>query len=139
MTKEELIVLLNTDLSLEYSAAVQYIQHQAAIKGAKYQSIQKELIIHANEEIGHAILLADQINYLGGTPTIEVGERKVSPDNKTMLEQDLAGEQDAVNRYKTRIRQARELELYGLARVLEDILIMEEEHERDIANALDLE
>jgi len=138
MTKEEMIGLLNKDLSLEYSAAVQYIQHQAVLKGAKYQSIQKELIVHANEEIGHAIQLADQIAYLGGTPTIEVGERHISEDGEEMLKQDLAGEKDAVARYRVRIAQARDMGEFGLARVLEDILIMEEEHERDIASALDM-
>lgn len=138
MTKEELIDLLNKDLTLEYSAAIQYIQHQAVLTGAKYQSIQKELIVHANEEIGHAIQLAEQIAYLGGTPTIEVGERLVSDNGEEMLKQDLAGEKDAVARYRVRIGQARDMGEFGLARVLEDILIMEEEHERDIASALDM-
>jgi len=138
MTKEEMIDLLNKDLTLEYSAAIQYIQHQAVLKGAKYQSIQKELIVHANEEIGHAIQLADQIAYLGGTPTIEIGERLIADDGEEMLKQDLAGEKDAVARYRVRIAQARDMGEFGLARVLEDILIMEEEHERDIASALDM-
>lgn len=137
MDKNSLIDLLNKDLALEYSAAVQYIQHQSLVKGAKYQSIQKELIIHANEEIGHAIQLADQIAYLGGTPTIEVAERHTSGTSEEMLKQDLEGETDAVKRYKARIVQARELGEFGLARVLEDILIMEEEHERDLQAALD--
>lgn len=137
MTKQELIELINKDLTLEYAAAVQYIQHQSLVKGAKYQSIQKELIIHANEEIGHAIQLADQISYLGGTPTIEVAERYTAETSEEMLQQDLAGETDAVKRYKARIVQARDLGEFGLARVLEDILIMEEEHERDLQAALE--
>jgi len=47
ITKKELIDLLNKDLALEYTAIVQYTQHQGALKGAMYQSIQKELIIHS--------------------------------------------------------------------------------------------
>jgi ferritin-like protein len=43
ITKEELIGLLNKDLGLEYTAMVQYTQHQCTLKGAMYQSIQKEL------------------------------------------------------------------------------------------------
>ena len=136
MTKDELIVLLNNDLALEYSAAVQYIQHAAKVTGAQYQSIQKELIIHANEEIGHAVTLAGQIAYLGGDPTVNVGERRVSDDTVEMLKQDLAGEQDAVKRYKERVKQAEEIGEYGLKRALEDILIMEEEHARDLSAAL---
>jgi len=37
-----------------------------------YQSIQKELIIHAQEELQHATILAAQIDYLGGVPTVDV-------------------------------------------------------------------
>ncbi len=51
-----------------------------------------------------------------------------------MLRQDLEGEVDAVARYRaTRRPMLRE---YGLRRALEDILIMEEEHVRDLQNAL---
>ena len=53
-----------------------------------------------------------------------------------MLKQDLAGEQDAVKRYKERVKQAEEIGEYGLKRALEDILIMEEEHARDLSAAL---
>ena len=136
MTKEELIDLLNGDLAKEYAAAVQYVQHAALLTGAQYQAMQKELIVHANEEIGHAVTLADLISYLGGTPTVEVDERHTSDGTEEMLKQDLAGEQDAVKRYKERIEQARELGEHGLARALEDILIMEEEHEKDLLAAL---
>jgi bacterioferritin len=136
MKKEEIIGLLNKDLSMEYAAAVQYIQHAAKITGAEFQSIQKELVVHANEEIGHAIVLAEQIAFLGGDPTIEVAERYVSDDSVKMLKQDLDGELDAVRRYKERIAQAEEIGEYGLKRALEDILIMEEEHARDLQAAL---
>jgi bacterioferritin (cytochrome b1) len=39
ITKDELIDLLNKDLSLEHTAMVQYIQHQGVWKGTTYQSI----------------------------------------------------------------------------------------------------
>lgn len=136
MSKEEIIDLLNGDLSREYGAAVQYIQHAAKVTGAQYQSIQKELIVHANEEIGHAVILAEQIASLGGDPTVDVADRHVSNDTPEMLKQDLEGELGAVKRYKERIAQANELGEYGLKRALEDILIMEEEHARDLQTAL---
>ncbi|EKD63455.1 MAG: hypothetical protein ACD_51C00278G0008 [uncultured bacterium] len=138
MTKNEIIELLNKDLSLEFAAAIQYIQHAAKITGAEYQSIQKELIIHANEEMGHANVLAEQIAYMGGEPTLDVGDRRTAGDSGEMLKQDLEGERDAVKRYKMRVEQARSIGEFGLARALEDILIMEEEHERDLMAALGL-
>jgi bacterioferritin len=51
VTLEKLIDLLNMDLELEYSAAIQYINHVAVMTGAAYGDIIKELKIHANEEI----------------------------------------------------------------------------------------
>ena len=60
---EKLIDLLNMDLELEYAAAIQYINHAAVMTGAAYGDITKELKIHANEEISHAMILSDQINY----------------------------------------------------------------------------
>jgi len=136
ITKEQLIELLNKDLALEYTAIVQYTQHQGVLKGAMYQSMQKELIIHAQEELQHATILAGQIDYLGGTPAIDVPPAKRSSDSVTMLQQDLEGENDAIARYIARIKQAEELNLYHLAQQLRTILAMEQEHAMDLEQAL---
>ncbi len=136
ISKEHLIRELNKDLEWEYAAAVQYVQHASVLTGAQYEGIKKELIIHSQEEMQHAVMLAEQIDFLGGTPTIDVERRGIAPDATTMLQQDLAGEDNAITRYKERIRQAEELQEYGLRRVLEDILIQEEEHKRDLLDAL---
>ncbi|MFO7594508.1 MAG: ferritin-like domain-containing protein [Pseudomonadota bacterium] len=136
ITKEKLIQELNKDLELEYAAAVQYVQHAAVLTGAQYEGIKKELVIHSQEEMQHAVMLSEQIDFLGGVPTIDVEQRDVAEDAKTMLEQDLAGEDNAIRRYKVRIGQAEELREYGLRRLLEDILIQEEEHKRDLLDAL---
>ncbi|MFA5242552.1 MAG: ferritin-like domain-containing protein [Sulfuricella sp.] len=136
ITKKKLIEELNKDLEWEYAAAVQYVQHAAAISGAQYDSIQKELIIHSQEEMQHAVMLSEQIDFLGGVPTVNVEKREISSDSKEMLKQDLWGEDNAIKRYKERIAQAEELREYGLRRVLEDILIQEEEHKRDLSNAI---
>lgn len=136
VTKKQLIDLLNKDLALEYTAIVQYTQHQGCLKGAMYQNIQKELVIHAQEELAHATILAAQIDYLGGIPTVDVPKAKFSKDNVTMLKQDLAGENDAIARYIQRIKQAEALNLYHLAQQLRTILTMEQEHAMDLEQAL---
>ncbi len=137
ISKGELIKKLNKDLEWEYAAAVQYIQHAAVLTGPKYTDIQKELVVHANEEIAHAISLAEQIDFLGGVPTIDVEKREISSDAVEILKQDLAGEKSAIDNYKERIAEAESLREYGLRRILEDILIQEEEHFRDISAALE--
>ncbi|PIQ89089.1 MAG: ferritin [Candidatus Omnitrophica bacterium CG11_big_fil_rev_8_21_14_0_20_42_13] len=136
ITKEKLIDLLNKDLGLEYTACVQYTQHQGVLKGAMYQSIQKELIIHAQEELAHATILASQIDYLGGFPTVNIPEPKTSKENIEMLKEDLDGENDAIARYITRIKQAEELNLFHLAQQLRNILAVEQEHAMDLEQAL---
>jgi bacterioferritin len=136
ITKEKLLDLLNNDLSLEYTACVQYTQHQACLKGAMYQNIQKELVIHAQEELAHALILAGQIDYLGREPTAVMMPAKVSSDNIEMLTQDLAGENDAIARYIARIQQAEALNLYHLAQQLRNILAVEQEHAMDLEQAL---
>jgi bacterioferritin len=136
ITKEQLIANLNGDLAWEYAALVQYVQHAAVITGAEYESIVQELIVHANEEMQHAISLSDQIDFLGGVPAVDVQKIETSDDSTVMLEQDLAGEFNAIARYKERIAQAEALREYGLRRALEDILIIEEEHARDLMTVL---
>ncbi len=136
ITIEKLIDLLNMDLELEYSAAIQYINHAAVMTGAAYGDIIKELKIHANEEVGHAMILADQIDYLEGSPSVNVGKIKTSKDNVQMLQQDLDAEEDAIRRYKMRIEQAEQLKEFALAQQLRNILAVEQEHAMDLKQAL---
>jgi bacterioferritin len=136
VTIEKLIELLNMDLELEYSAAIQYINHAAVMTGAAYGDIIKELKIHTNEEIQHAMILADQIDYLRGSPSVNVGEIHTSNNNDEMLQTDLDGEEDAIKRYKIRIEQAEQLKEFALAQQLRNILAMEQEHAMDLRQAL---
>jgi len=137
ITKKKLLELLNKDLEWEYAAAIQYVQHATVITGAQYESIQKELVIHSQEEMQHAVMLSEQIDYLGGTPTVNVEKIEVSKASLKMLKQDLKGEQHAIDSYKERIAQAESLREYGLRRILEDILIQEEEHKRDLMTVVE--
>ena len=135
--KEKLLEELNKDLEWEYAAAIQYIQHATLITGAQYDSIIEELIVHSQEEMQHAMMLSEQIDFLGGIPSVDVEKRETSKNSLKMLNQDLAGEEMAINRYKERISQAEERRDYGLRRILEDILIQEEEHKRDLLKVVE--
>ena len=134
--KQSFIAGLNKALEWEYAAAVQYVQHASVITGPEYDSIGKELVVHSNEEMGHAVIVAEIISDLGGVPTIDVEKREISEDSITMLKQDLAGEELAISMYKELIKMAEELEEYALRRKLEDILMDEEEHRRDLLSSL---
>ena len=136
ITIDNLIELLNRDLELEFSAAIQYINHAAVMKGAAFGDIIKELKIHATEEMMHATILADQIDYLKGKPSVGVGKILIADDNTMMLKQDLEGEEDAIRRYKLRIDQAEQLKEFALSQQLRTILGMEQEHAMDLERAL---
>jgi bacterioferritin len=136
ISMEELIRLLNKDLSLEYTACIQYVQHSGVMTGAQYGDIIKELKIHASEELAHALTLAEYIDFFGGFPTVEMPTPETSAENDMMLRQDLAGELDAIKRYKIRIEQAEELKEFALAQALRQILGIEQEHAMDLKAAL---
>ena len=104
--------------------------------GAQYGDIIKELKIHATEELDHALTLAEYIDFFGGTPTVEMPTPETSDENDEMLRQDLAGELDAIKRYKIRIEQAEELKEFALAQALRQILAVEQEHAMDLKGAL---
>ncbi len=140
MTKQQLkklIADLNKDLAYEYQAAIQYVQHASVISGAQFEGIQKELVVHSQEEMQHAMMLSEQIDFLGGVPGVDVEQPLTSGKSVEMLEQDLEGEETAIRRYKQRVAQAEKLKEFGLRRILEDILIQEEEHKRDLLTALE--
>jgi bacterioferritin len=132
VTKEDLIEGLQGDLILEYTAALQYYQHYAVMRGAAYDNIRQHLKEHAEEEIEHSVVIADRIAQLGGVPDVSLGEIKKSAKSSEMLLQDLEDEHTAVARYKERIVQAMSLGEYGLADELMDILQDEEEHVQDL-------
>lgn len=139
ITREKLISLLNEDLAGEYQAIISYVIYSQVLKGAEYMKIADELKIHAAEELSHALIIAKQIDYLGGMPTTEVKTVKTSQDAKAMLRFDLENENDTVRRYRARIRQCEALGEYAMAEQIRTILVQEQEHQIDLATALGIE
>lgn len=136
VTREQLIALLNEDITLEYAAAIQYIQHYSVMQGAQFDAIRVHLLEHAEDEIEHATKLSDRVNYMGGVPVANQALSKTSANAVEMLQQDLHDEGVAVARYKERLEQAFLLKEYGLVEVLQGILVDEEEHENDLETTL---
>lgn len=128
ITHENLIVLLNMDFELEEAAALQYIHHAAMLTGAAYRHVSMTLRAFAYRKLKHAMILAEAIHYLGGCPTLRVGNVHTSEYNEDMLVYDFEDEQDAVGRYKVRIEQAEQLKEIALAKHLWAILRAEQQH-----------
>src|SRR4051812_13483931 len=98
-TRADLVAALNDDLSREYQAIIAYVVYSQSIKGAQYMSIKEELQKHAKEELAHAITIAKNIDYLGGTPTATPKPVKTSEKAVDMLRFDLDNENDTVRNY----------------------------------------
>lgn len=133
---EQMIALLNEDLAREYQAIIAYVVYSQVLKGAQYMSIAQELEKHAREELEHALIIARQIDYLGGMPGVTPKAVKTSKDAEEMLHFDLDNENDTVRNYRERVRQCEELGEYAMAENIRDILVQEQDHQIDLATAL---
>lgn len=136
LTRKQLINLLNEDLSREYQAIIAYVVYSKVLKGAQYMAIADELELHAKEELEHALTIADQIDYLGGMPTATAKEVKLSDKAEDMLRFDLENENVTIRNYRQRIRQCEDLGEYAIAERIRQILMQEQEHQKDLATAL---
>ena len=135
VSREQLVALLNEDLSREYQAIIAYVVYSQVLKGAEYMSIADQLEKHAAQELQHALTVARQIDYLGGMPTVQPKPVKTS-DKAEMLRFDLNNENETVRNYRQRVRQCEALGEYALAEQIRQILVQEQDHQIDLATAL---
>ena len=136
ITREQLVNLLNEDLSREYQAIIAYVVYSQVLKGAQYMSIAGELEKHAQQELQHALIVAKQIDYLGGMPTVTPKAVKTSEKAEDMLRFDLDNENETIRNYRERVRQCEALGEYAMAEHIREILVNEQEHQIDLATAL---
>lgn len=139
VTRKELIELLNEDLAREYQAIIAYVNYSQVLKGAAYMTIAEELERHAAEELNHALIIAKQIDYLGGMPTVRPKAVKVSEQPEEMLRFDLQNENETVKNYRARVRQCEELGEFAIAEHIREILKDEQDHQIDLATALGID
>ncbi len=139
LTRKKLIELLNEDLSREYQAIIAYVNYSQVLKGAQYMNIAAELAVHATEELAHAIILANHIDYLGGMPTVVPQHVKTSEKATDMLEFDLQNEKDTIANYRRRVKQCEELNEYSISESIRGILVQEQDHLTSLATALGID
>jgi bacterioferritin len=136
ITREQLVQYLNEDLAREYQAIIAYVVYSQVLKGPEYMGIAQELEKHAKQELEHALIIAKQIDYLGGKPTV-TPKPVATPDGaEGMLEADLKNENETVRNYRERINHCESLGLYAMAENIREILKNEQEHQIDLATAL---
>jgi len=135
-SRQELIDALNEDLAREYQAIIAYVVYSQVLKGAEYMAIAAELEKHAAEELSHALIISNQIDYLGGTPTVTPKPVKTSEDARELLRFDLENESETIRQYRQRVKQCEALSEFAIAEHIREILKDEQEHLIDLATAL---
>jgi bacterioferritin len=139
MSREDLIQLLNEDLAREYQAIISYVIYSQVLKGPQYMTIAAELERHAAEELAHALLIAGQIDYLGGMPLAVPKPVQTSAKAEEMLRFDLHNENDTIRNYRQRVAQCESLGEYAIAEHIRTILVQEQDHQIALASALGVE
>ncbi len=133
--REQLIALLNEDLAREYQAIIAYVVYSQVLKGAQYMNIAQELVKHAQQELQHALIVANQIDYLGGMPVVAPKPVKTS-EKAEENGFDLNNEKETIINY----REQHSAEAAGrstlLAEHLRTILVDEQDHQIALATAL---
>jgi bacterioferritin len=136
MDTESFVAALNEDLETEYQSIIQYVNHVATISGAEFLSVIDELKVHLQQELSHAQILAEQVSFLGGSPTTAVAPVDTASDSRSALSADLKLETRQLERYRERFAQANELGLADVAEALRPLLEQTQEHVRDLQTAL---
>jgi bacterioferritin len=136
VTRNELIELLNEDLAREYQAIISYVVYSQVLKGAEYMNIADELAKHAAEELNHALMISNQIDYLGGMPAVQPKPVRTSEKAREMLRFDLINEGETIRNYRERVRQCEQLSEFAMAEHIREILMDEQDHQIALATAL---
>ncbi len=136
---QELLQGLQEDLSREYQAIIAYTVYSNVLKGAQWMNIAGELRKHAQEELQHALIISDQIDYLGGMPNATPKEVKLSEKAEEMLRFDLDNETATIKAYRKRVKQAEAVGHYALAEQIRKVISQEQEHQHDLATALGID
>ncbi len=143
---KELLTLLNKAFADEWLAYYQYWVGSKVAVGRMRGIVAKELAEHAGEELGHAEKLAERIIQLGGTPLIHPKQWEKesncgydTPDNpntKKLLEQNIKGEQCAIEVYRKILKKVEGKDVITAHLVLE---ILEDEvgHEDELEAILE--
>jgi bacterioferritin len=141
--RDTVVKILNEALATEIICVLRYKRHYFMATGINAESVATEFLQHANEEQGHADLIAQRIVQLGGEPnfspeglaTRSHAEYVEGTDLIDMIKEDLVAERIAIDSYREMINYVN-TDDSTTRRMLEGILAMEEEHAEDLVSLL---
>jgi len=124
----KVIEALNKVLEMEIGAILQYLHHHWTGDGMESGSILPLFEKTAMDEMRHAERVAERINFLEGDPSTKPAPVRKGGDLRKMMQDDLAGEYDAIAFYKSVIRLAEEVGDSTTRLMMEEITAEEEKH-----------
>lgn len=132
ITREQLIELLNEDLAREYQAVITYRTYASAVPGIYRQELREFFAAEIVDELNHAQILADKIVHMGGQPETVPAKVKYTEDPREMLQNALHDEEETVDRYVERRKQAEACGEFGLAVDFDDLIADETKHRDEL-------
>jgi bacterioferritin len=142
--RKTVIKILNESLATEIVCVLRYKRHYFMASGIHAESVAAEFLQHANEEQGHADLIAQRIVQLGGEPNFNPegllsrshAEYVEGDTLLDMIKENLVAERIAIDSYREIIQYLGNDDP-TTRRMMEGILAMEEEHADDLVSLLD--
>jgi len=127
--------LLNEALATELLCVLRYRRHHFVARGLESDRIAHEFLVHADEDLAHADLLAARIVQLGGEPDFSPEALQRSRHSEylegrhifDMVRENLASEQMAIESYRGLLEYIGERDPQT-RRMLEGILSVKEAH-----------
>jgi bacterioferritin len=141
--RDRVVAVLNEVLATELVCVLRYKRHYYMAEGLNSGPVADEFLQHANEEQGHADMVAARIVQLQGEPDFNPAtlvrrshaEYAPGADLVDMIKEDLVAERVAIASYLEIIRWLGNDDA-TTRRLLESILAVEEEHADDLLSLL---
>jgi len=143
MNAKAAVKILNDALATELVCTLRYRQHFFVAKGINSEPIAQEFLVHSNEELAHADLIAKRIVQLGGMPEfnpdrlakLSHAEYRTCDTLEAMIRENLVAERIAIESYREMVRYFAQHDPTTRA-MLEGILAIEEEHADELSDLL---
>jgi bacterioferritin len=138
MVDREILDGLNEMMSTEYTSMIQLMQHSFLMQGADRYTFADLLRDHAKDTLSHARELGDKIVALGGVPSTQIGEIRLSTDTSEMLRQDLEQHRAAIAKIDEMVAKADERKMVALRVLLENMSLEETQFLEELEKALSM-
>ena len=126
---DEIIALLNEQLTSELTAINQYFLHAKMQENWGLSILAAHTRAESIDEMRHADILTDRILFLEGLPNYQrLSPLRIGETVREMFECDMKIEVEAVDRLRRGIEYMRSIGDFTSAKIFEDILADEEHH-----------